>query len=124
LGSDAVNGEMEPHLQCKRETTLGFALHLIEWIARCEKVCVQVGVAGRLKIEITALVCGFKRATHQIAATPDMSRPRNDQAPKVEKNPGLEALQPSLFYQIKAELPESKSGLVVAEAWPSDEAKL
>ena len=81
--SDAVNGEMEPHLQCKRETTLGFALHLTEWIARCEKVCVQVGVAGRLKIEITALVCGFERATHQIAATPDMSRPRNNQAPNL-----------------------------------------
>jgi hypothetical protein len=58
-------------------------LHLIEWIARCEKVCVQVGVAVRLKIEITALVCGFERATHQIAATPDMSRPRNNQAPNL-----------------------------------------
>src|SRR5215475_1375240 len=123
LGSDAVNGETEPHLQRKRETTLGFALHLIEWIARREKVCVQVGVAGRLRIEITALVCDFERATHQIAATPDMSRPRNHHAPKVEKNPGLEALQPSLFDQIIAELPESKSGLVVAEAWPCDVAK-
>src|ERR1700749_3063901 len=43
LGADAVNGETEPHFQRKRETTLGFALHLIEWIARREKVCVQVG---------------------------------------------------------------------------------
>ena len=123
LGSDAINGETEPHFQRKRETMLGFALHLIERIARREKVCVQVGVAGRQKIEITALVCSLERATQQIAAIPDMSRPRNQQAPKVEIDPSLEALQPPLFDQIIAEPPESKSGLVVAEVWSSDEGK-
>ena len=37
-----VNGETEPHLLRKRETTLGFALHLVERIARREQVRVQV----------------------------------------------------------------------------------
>jgi len=106
----------EPHLLRKRETTLGFALHLIERIARREKVRVQVGAAVRRKSEVTDLVRRLKRATHQIAASPDMSRPGRDDTSKVEIGPDLEALQPALFDQFVAEPAESKSGLVVAEA--------
>src|SRR6266700_3334244 len=116
LRGDGVNGKTEPHLLRKRETTLGFALHLIERIARREKVRVQVGAAVRRKSEVTDLVRRFKRATHQIAASPDMSRPGRDDTSKVEIGPDLEALQPALFDQFVAEPAESKSGLIVAEA--------
>ena len=39
----------EPHFHRKRETTLGFSLHLFERIARGEQVCIQVSVAIRLE---------------------------------------------------------------------------
>src|SRR6266850_6617974 len=67
LRGDGVNGKTEPHLLRKRETKLGFALHLIERITRREKVRDQVGAAVRRKSEVTDLVRRFERATHQIA---------------------------------------------------------
>ena len=45
LRGDGVIGKIEPDLLRKRETTLGFALHFIERIARGEKVRVQVVAA-------------------------------------------------------------------------------
>src|SRR5882672_8504874 len=116
LRGDGVNGKTKPHLLRKRETTLGFALHLIEWIARRKKVRVQVAAAVRRKSEVTDPVCSLESPTQQIAASPDMSRPGRDYTSKVQIDPGLEALQPALFDQFIAEPAESKSGLVVAEA--------
>src|SRR5438445_681187 len=78
LRGDGVNGKTEPHLLRKRETTLGFALHLIERIARREKVRVQVGATVRRKSEVTDLVRHLKCATHQITARSDVSRPGRD----------------------------------------------
>src|SRR6266478_10239422 len=75
LRGDGVNGKTEPHLLRKRETTLGFALHLIEWIARRKKVRVQVAAAVRRKSKVTDPVCSLESPTQQIAASPDMSRP-------------------------------------------------
>src|SRR5438128_9472193 len=91
LCGDEIHGKTEPHLLRKRETTLGFALHLIERIARREKVRVQVGAAVRRKSEVTDLVRRLERATHQIAASPDVFRPRQDDISKVHIGSGLEA---------------------------------
>jgi hypothetical protein len=98
-------------------------LHLIERIARRKKVRVQMGVAVRRKSEVTNLVRRLKCATHQIAASPDMPRPRRDYTSKVEISPDLEAFQPALFDQLIAEPAESKSGMVVAEARSGKYAK-
>src|SRR6266478_8547967 len=116
LCGDEIHGKTEPDLLRKGETTLGFALHLIERIARREKVRVEVAAAVPSKSEVTDLVRRLKRATHQIAASPDMSRPGRDYTSKVKIGPCLEALQPALFDQFVAEPAESKSGLIVAEA--------
>src|SRR4030095_11122485 len=51
-----------------------------------------------------------------------MSRPRQDQI-QGQIDLGLEALQPALFDEVIAELAESKSGRVVAEARSGDRAK-
>jgi multiple sugar transport system permease protein len=53
----------------KGETTLGFLLHLIEQIARREKVRVQVAAAIPRKSEVTGLVRRLERATYQITAS-------------------------------------------------------
>src|SRR5882762_10417486 len=66
LSADVVDGETEPHLLRKRETTLDFAFRLIEWIARREKVRIQVVTAVRRKIQVAALVRGLERSAHQI----------------------------------------------------------
>src|SRR5215210_1575318 len=120
LRRDLVNAKTELHLLRKRETTLGFALHLIERIARREKVGVQVVAAVRRKSEVTHLVRGLKRATHQIAASPDMHRPWQDDISEVHEGPGQEAIQPALFDQIMAQTTKSKACLVVAEAWSGE----
>src|SRR6267378_6196403 len=123
LRGDGVNGETESHLLRKRETTLGFALHLIERIAGSEKIRVQVGAAVRRKSEVTDLVRRLEPATQRIAASPDMFRPGRDDTSKVQMGPGLEARQPALFDQVIAEPAESESGLVVAEARSGEQAK-
>ena len=80
LGGDEVNDKTEPRLLRERETMLGFALHLGERIARREKVRVQVVAAvGRIS-EVADLVRRLERAAHQIAASPDMSRPGHERA--------------------------------------------
>ena len=61
------------------------------------------------------LLRGLERAPHQIAARPDMPRPWHDEIAEGHIGPGLEALQPALLDQIKAELAEAEPGLVVAE---------
>ena len=75
----------------KLEAILGFTLHLSERISRREKVRVQVVAAVRRKGEVTDLVRGIERATHQIAASPDMSRPRHDDISERHIGSSLEA---------------------------------
>src|ERR1700687_5156583 len=123
LRRDEVNGKTEPHLLRKREAELGLGLHLIERIARRQKVRVHVVAAERGKNEVTDLVRGLERAAHEGAAGPDMLRPWKDDVAKVHVGPGLEAHQPALFDQVVAEPAESKSGLVIVEARSGEQAK-
>ena len=81
----AVNGKTEPHLRANVRPRSASTLHLIERIARREKVCVQVGVAGRLKSEIADLVCRFERATQQIAASRTCLVQNMSKLPKLKK---------------------------------------
>jgi hypothetical protein len=95
-----------------------------ERIARCEEVRVQLVAAVASISEIADRVCRFKCTPHQIAASPDMSRPREDGISKKHIRPGLESLQPTPCDQLISKPPESKSGLVVVEARPADHTKL
>src|SRR5260370_35628590 len=70
-----VNDVTNPGLLRKLEAILGLALHLHERIARREKVRIQVDAAVRRKGRVTDLVGRLKRATHQVAPSPDMFRP-------------------------------------------------
>ena len=103
---------------------LGFALRLGKRIARREKVRVQfVAAIGRIS-EIADLVCRLERAAHQIAACPDMSRPRQNDIAKVHIGPGLETRQPASFDQVIAEPTEAVCRLIVAEAGARDNAEI
>ena len=113
-GND-VNDVTNPGLLRKLEAVLGFMLHLRERIARREKVRIQVDAAVRRKGEVTNLVCRLKRATHQVAASPDMFRPGHHVNCEEHTGPGQETLQAAFFDQFIAEAAETKSGLVVAE---------
>ena len=108
LGGDGVNDKPEPRLLRERETTLGFAFHLGERIARREKVRVQLVAAVGGVSEVADLVCRLERAAHQIAAGPDMSRPGQNDIAKVHIGPGLETRQSASFDQVIAELTEAK----------------
>src|SRR5437870_10704344 len=97
LGGADVNGKPEPHLLRKRETVLGFALRLGKRVARREQVRVQlVAAIGRAR-EVADLVCGLESAAHQLAASPDMSRPWQDGISQAQIGHGLEAPQSPLL---------------------------
>src|ERR1700682_72316 len=124
LGDDAVNDNSDPPLLRKREAVLAFASHLGKRIARREKVRVQlVATVGGVS-EVADLVCRIERAAHQIAASPDMSRPGQNAIAKVHIDPGLETRQSASFDQVIAELTEAVCRLVVAEAGARDHAKV
>ena len=94
----------------------GFAFRLGERIARREKVGVQLVAAASGASEIADLVCRLERASHQIAASPDMSRPGQNAAAKVHIGPGLETRQSAFLDQVIAELTEAiYAGPIVAE---------
>ena len=120
LRGDDVNDKTEPHLLRKREAILGFALHLDERIARREKVRVQlIAAVGRVG-EIADLVCDLEGTAHQIAASPDMSRPRQDCDRRSPCRSWPGSASAALFDQVIAEPAEAKSGLVVAEVRAGD----
>src|ERR1700694_4866977 len=123
LGGDAVNDKPEPRLLREREAMLGFAFHLGKRIARREKVRVQFVAAVCGVSEVADLVCRLERAAQQIAASPDMFRPGQNDIAKVHIDPGLETRQSASFDQIIAELTEAVCRLVVAEAGARDYAK-
>src|SRR5437660_979816 len=102
---------------------LGFAFHLGKRIAGREKVRVQfVAAVGRVS-EVADLVCRLERAAHQIAASPDMFRPGQNDIAKVHIDPGLETRQSASFDQVIAEPTEAVCRLVVTEASARDNAK-
>src|SRR5271165_420126 len=80
-------------------------------------------MAVSCKREVAALSGGLESAPQDIAAGPDISRPRYDVSPEVFVGPSLEALQLALFDQLVAEPAKLKAGGIVAEAWPSNMAK-
>ncbi len=123
LRGKGISEKTEPHLLRKGETVLSFDLHPIECIAGRKKVRVQVGAAVSCKSEVADLVCCLEGATHQVAASPNMPRPREDVMSKDQVGPGLVALQPALFDQLIAEPAEPGSGLVVAEVRSGECAK-
>ena len=101
----------------------GFAFHLGERIARGENVRGQFVAAIGGVNEIADLVCRLERAAQQIAASPDMSRPRQNDVAKFHIDPGLETGQPAFFDQVIAKPTEAVGLLIVAEARASDNAK-
>src|SRR5271154_3129136 len=78
-------------------------------------VCSVGGVTDRVR--------RFERTAHQIAASPHMSSPRQDDISEVHIRSCLEARQATLFDKVIAQLAESKSSPVVAETWSSDQTK-
>src|SRR6185503_4808306 len=88
LRSNDVNDETEPRLLCKVETLLGFTLRVSQPISRREKIRVQVVAAVGGKREVTGLVRGIERATHQVTARRDVLRPRHDEIAEGHICPG------------------------------------
>src|SRR6266851_5295156 len=79
--------------------------------------------AIRRESKVTDFVRGIKGATHQIAASPDMSRPWHDDISERHIGSSLKTLQSALFDQFIAKPAESKSVLVVAETRSGDDGK-
>src|SRR6202011_2308116 len=123
LGGDGVNDKPEPRLLREREAVQRFAFHLGKRIARREKVRVQFVAAVGGVSEVADLGCRLERAAHQIAASPNMSRPGQDDIAKVHIDPGPETRQSASFDQVIAELTKTVRHLVVAEAGARDNAK-
>src|SRR5215467_15668259 len=115
LGGTDVNDQPEPRLLPKRESILGFVLHVNEGLSRRQKDRVQARAAIRRTSEVAGLVRSLERATQQIAARLDMFCPRHDLICEAEIGPGLEPLQPAFFDQIIAELAEAQCDLVLTE---------
>src|ERR1700731_5082330 len=124
LGGDGVNDKPEPRLLREREAMVGFAFHLGKRIARREKVRVQFVAAVGGVSEVADLVCRLERAAYQIAASPDMSCPGQNDIAKVHIGPGLKTRQSAFFDQVIAEPTEAVRLLIVAEAGAGDDAKV
>src|SRR5262245_66437666 len=75
LRGHLVDGVTKAGFLCKRETMLGFALHLNQPIARREQQCVQAGATVRGEREVANLVPDCESATQQFVANPDMLCP-------------------------------------------------
>ena len=89
LRCDDVDHETKPRLLRKLEAILSFTLHLGERVSRREKVGIQVVAAIAGIDEVTHFVRSIKGATYQITATPDMSRPGNDEVSETHIRAGL-----------------------------------
>src|SRR5579863_3959512 len=123
LRGDDVNDETEPSLLRKLEPVLGFTLRLNEWVSHSEKVRVQVDWTISRKREVADFARCINGAKHQIAARPNVFRPWHHDISERHVCTGLEAFQSAFFDQFIAQLPESKAGLIVAEARSGDDAK-
>src|ERR1700680_2706310 len=78
LGGDEVNNEAEARFLGKRETVLGFRLHLGKGISHRQKVRDQLVPTVSGKDKITDPVGGIEGATYQITAAQGMFRPWHD----------------------------------------------
>jgi hypothetical protein len=124
LADDGVNDKPEPRFLREREATLGFAFHLGKRIAGREKVGVQFVAAIGGVSEVAGFVCSLERAAHQIAASPDMFGPGQNDIAKIHIDSGLEPRQSASFDQVIAELTEAVCRLIVAKAGARDDAKV
>src|SRR5262249_5033591 len=117
LRCDDVNDETKtkPSLLRKLEAILDFTLHLPERLSARQEVGVQVDAAVHRKTEVADPVRHRECPMDQVAAGPDMFRPRHHVASEDHTGPGLEALQAAFFDQLIAEPAEPKSVPVVAE---------
>ncbi len=123
LDGDEVDNHPEPRLLGKRETVLGFALHLGKRVADGEKVRGQGVATVRAEGQVAVLVRHLERPTQQIAASLDMSRPGEDVSSKLVIDPGLETPQSALLDQLITELAEAKTGPIIAKTRAGDRAK-
>src|ERR1043166_1280904 len=122
LGGTDVDDKPEPRLLPKRESILGFVLHVGWASSRRQQDRVQARAAIRRKSEVAGPVRSLEPATQQITARLDMFCPRHDLICEADIGPGLEPLQLASFDQIIAELAEAKCDLVVTEMRPGDSA--
>src|SRR5215467_2677997 len=123
LSGDLVNDQTEPNLLCELEAILGFTLHLRERISCREKIGDQVIATVGRKGKIANAVGRIEGPTHQIAAGLHMLCPGDDDIAERHIGPCLISLQSAFFDELIAELTESRSGLVVAEARSGDDGK-
>src|SRR5262249_22513512 len=65
---------------------------------------------------VTNFVCSVEAATHHVAASPDMPRPRQDDVAERIVGPSPKTLQSAFFDQIIPELTKTESGVIVTEA--------
>src|SRR6201987_1258731 len=117
LPGDPAGDKTELVFLCKLKTPFSFALRLSKRIACHQKIGVQLGTTVSRISEIADAVRDFKRASQEITAGPNMSRPGHDETEHLER-PALEALQLRFFDQLTAQAAKSKSGIVVAEMRP------
>jgi hypothetical protein len=68
LRADQANHEAEPGSLGKRETVLGFRLHLGKRISHCQEVRDQLVAAITCKCKIADSVSGIEGATDKLAA--------------------------------------------------------
>ena len=115
LRGDPVDDETEPRLPSEVEPRLGVLLHHIERIAGGKKVRDQMGAAKGPVGEIAHLLRRVKGAAYQAAAGANGLRPGHDMVPENQVDARLEAIQPTLGREIKAELAKAERRLVIAE---------
>src|SRR5215471_14967793 len=100
----------------KRQTTFGFALHLLQRIARGEQVRVEHGVRVVHKREIATLGRGVESAAPQVNGAPHVFHIRHDHRSQTVINACLEAPQSAAINELITDLAESIRRSVIAEA--------
>src|ERR1700740_2424066 len=75
------------------------------------------------KGKVPDFVCGIKGSANQIAASPDMPSPWQNDISEGHVGSSLKTLQPTSFNEIIAKLTERECRLIVAEAWSGDDRK-
>src|SRR4030095_6246614 len=123
LRGHPVNDETEPDAPSKVEPGFGLALYITERITRGKAFCDQVIAAISRKREIAEFVGRIEGAPHQAFASADGLRPGNNAVPEDQVDTGLEATQPALLHQVKAELTEAKGCAVFPEKRTEEHAK-
>src|SRR6202021_2919430 len=79
LPGDPTDDNTELQFPSKLQTAFRFPLRLYERITREQKIAVQLSAAQSRISEVADTVRDVERATQQITAGPDMSRPGDDE---------------------------------------------